>query len=132
VARYDQRHVRRGVEGAARVLQAAGANAIFSSGVRSVGFRPGRGGSVTDWLSQVDRVGYGSNQTLYFSFHQMGTCRMGRNPDDSVVDGNGEVHGMRNLFVADASLFPGAVGVNPMITIAALAYCVAQRIKARL
>jgi choline dehydrogenase-like flavoprotein len=132
VARYDQRHVRRGVEGAARVLQAAGANAIFSSGVRSVGFRPGRGGSVTDWLSRVHRVGYGSNQTLYFSFHQMGTCRMGRSPDDSVVDGNGESHAIRNLFVADASLFPGAVGVNPMITIAALAYCVAQRVKARL
>jgi choline dehydrogenase-like flavoprotein len=132
VARYDQRHVRRGVEGAARVLEAAGADAIFSSQIRSVGFSPGRGESVADWLARVDRVGYGSNQTLYFSFHQMGTCRMGRDADASVVDGNGEAHAMRDLFVADASLFPGAVGVNPMITIAALAYCVAQRVKARL
>jgi choline dehydrogenase-like flavoprotein len=44
------------------------------------------------------------------------------------VDGDGAVHGVRGLFVADASAFPLASGVNPMLTIMALAHRTATRI----
>jgi choline dehydrogenase-like flavoprotein len=131
VSRYDQRHVRRGVGGAARVLVAAGAGAIASTQVRTVSYRVGGRDRLEDWLARVDRLGYGPNRTLYSSFHQMGTCRMGGRRDASVVDGAGEVYAVRNLFVADASLFPTATGVNPMITVGALAHYVAQVIKSR-
>jgi choline dehydrogenase-like flavoprotein len=129
---YDQRHMRRGIEGAARVLLAAGARAVFTTQNRLVELRPGSGDTVEDWLGHVDRVGYGPNQMGYVSFHQMGTCTMGGDRRISVVDGTGGVHGIRNLFVADGSLLPSASGVNPMVTIAALAHYVAQQIKARL
>ena len=132
LAPYDQRHVRRGIEGAAQVLLAAGARQISSAQNRLVQFVPGGSEILEGWLGRVDRVGYGSNQTLYLTFHQMGTCRMGSDPATSVVDGTGESHAVKNLFVADASLFPSASGVNPMVTIAALAHYVAQHIKARL
>jgi choline dehydrogenase-like flavoprotein len=132
VSKYDQRHVRRGVEGAARVLLAAGAREIFSTQNRVVSFKPGGREKLADWLTRVDRVGYGSSQTIYFTFHQMGTCRMGSRRSTSVVNGEGETHEVRDLFVADGSLFPSASGVNPMMTIAALAHYVAQGIKARL
>jgi choline dehydrogenase-like flavoprotein len=132
VSRYDQQHIRTGVEGAARVLLAAGAKRIYSTQNRPVSYEVGKRDSLQDWLDRVDRVGYGANQTIYFSFHQMGTCRMGSDPATSVVQGNGETHAVRNLFVADGSLFPTASGVNPMVTIVALAHHVAQRIKARL
>jgi choline dehydrogenase-like flavoprotein len=69
---------------------------------------------------------------LYFSFHQMGTCRMGARRRDAVTNGDGEVYGLPGLFVADASLFPSASGVNPMVTVAALAYHVAQQVRSRL
>ncbi len=132
VSQYDQRHVRRGVEAAARVLLAAGAREVFSSQCRTVSFKPGRQESLDEWLARVDRVGYGANRMLYGSAHQMGTCRMGRMPATSVVNGEGETHAVKRLYVADGSLFPSASGVNPMITIAALAHYVAQQIKVKL
>jgi choline dehydrogenase-like flavoprotein len=53
--------------------------------------------------------------------HAMGTCRMGRDPKRSVVGAFGESHDVRGLFIADASVFPTAIGVNPQISIMALA-----------
>jgi hypothetical protein len=126
---YDQRHVRTAAEGAARALLAAGAQEIYSTQNREVGLKADGSDSVEAWLRRVDRVGWGNNQTYYVSFHQMGTCRMGSRPETSVATANGEVHQVKNLFVADASLFPTASGVNPMLTAVALAHYVAQGIK---
>ena len=61
----------------------------------------------------------------------MGTCRMGRDRRTAVCDADGDVFGVRNLFVDDASAFPLSSGVNPMITVMAVAHHTAQRIKAR-
>lgn len=55
------------------------------------------------------------------AFHPMGTARMGANRSDSVVAPNGQYHGVEGLYVADASLFPTSLGVNPMLTIMAFA-----------
>lgn len=57
--------------------------------------------------------------------HLMGTAGMGADPLRSVCSGAGAVHDTAGLYVADASLFPGPVGVNPMLTIMALATRVA-------
>lgn len=51
--------------------------------------------------------------------HACGTCRMGNDPKNSVVDKNGRSHDIENLFIADASVFPTSLGVNPALTIAA-------------
>jgi choline dehydrogenase-like flavoprotein len=53
--------------------------------------------------------------------HLMGTCRMGDDPDRSVVDGWGRSHDVRNLFIVDGSVFVTAAAVNPTSTIQALA-----------
>lgn len=58
----------------------------------------------------------------------MGTARMGADRRRAVVDTRGQSWGVRGLYVADASLFPTASGVNPMVTAEALAYVVAQNI----
>ena len=58
--------------------------------------------------------------------HAMGTARMGNSPKQSVTNSWGAVHGLENLTVADASLFPTPIGVNPQITIMALATRIAQ------
>ncbi|MBV8580965.1 MAG: GMC family oxidoreductase, partial [Candidatus Eremiobacteraeota bacterium] len=57
-----------------------------------------------------------------FSAHQMGTARMAASAADGVVDPDGRVYGVAGLLVADASVFPNASGVNPMLTIMALAH----------
>lgn len=55
------------------------------------------------------------------AFHPMGTCRMGTDPDKSVIGPYGETFDVNNLFVADASIFPSCLGVNPMESIMAFA-----------
>jgi choline dehydrogenase-like flavoprotein len=54
------------------------------------------------------------------AFHPLGTAAAGADPARSVVDAAGRVHGIRGLHVADASVVPTALGVNPQITIMAL------------
>ena len=70
------------------------------------------------------------NWSTLFSAHQMGTCRIGRDSRSAVCDARGEVFGVRGLFVADASAFPASSGVNPMITVMALAMTVASEVTA--
>jgi choline dehydrogenase-like flavoprotein len=60
--------------------------------------------------------------------HQAGTCRMGDDPTTSVTDRSGRVHGHHNLWVADASLHVTNGGVNPVLTILALAHRTAQHL----
>jgi len=64
-----------------------------------------------------------------FTVHLMGTARMGGAASSSVVDASGEVWDLPGCYVADASLFPTAIGVNPQITIMALATRVAWRLE---
>ncbi len=58
--------------------------------------------------------------------HLMGGCGMGRDASDSVTDGRGRVHGVPWLRVADSSLFPDSIEINPYLTIMALADRVAE------
>jgi choline dehydrogenase-like flavoprotein len=60
--------------------------------------------------------------------HLMGSCRMGDRPDDSVVDRDGRSWSIPNLWICDGSLFPTSGGVNPSLTIQALACRAADRI----
>ncbi len=60
--------------------------------------------------------------------HPMGTCRMGHDPAHSVTDELGRVWGKPGLYVADASVFPGSLGLNPGLTVAAHALRVAQAV----
>ncbi len=60
--------------------------------------------------------------------HQAGTARMGDDPETSVCNRYGQVHGIDNLFVADGSLFPTNGGFNPALTILAVGYWVAEHI----
>ena len=57
--------------------------------------------------------------------HPLGGCFMGDSPESSVVNEHGEVWGHPNLYVADGSLIPTALSVNPSSTISALAERVA-------
>jgi choline dehydrogenase-like flavoprotein len=55
------------------------------------------------------------------AFHPLGTARAHADPDRGVVDGDLRLHGAQNVYVADGSVVPSALGVNPQITIMALA-----------
>ncbi|WP_241696263.1 GMC family oxidoreductase [Solimonas terrae] len=61
--------------------------------------------------------------------HHIGTARMGNDPRSSVVDANACVHGMDNLFIASAAVFPTSSQANPTLTVVALALRLAERLK---
>lgn len=71
---------------------------------------------------------FGSYDTFH-STHVFGTCRMGDDPETSVVDRFGRSHRWRNLFIADASVFPSSGGgESPSLTIEALALRTADHV----
>jgi choline dehydrogenase-like flavoprotein len=62
----------------------------------------------------------------------MGTARMSADPRLGVTDTDGAVRGAEGLYVADASLFPSSLGVNPMMTVTAMSAHVARGLAASL
>lgn len=88
-------------------VQSVAARWMEASGAREV------------WVDQVP-AGLSAGQ------HQAGTCRMGTDPRTSVTDPEGRVHGHDNLWVADGSLHVTNGGVNPVLTIYALAHRTAE------
>lgn len=63
-----------------------------------------------------------------YASHPMGTCRMGGSAGSSVVDPNGRVWGWDNLHVADASVFPTSLGVNPQVTTMAMGLMIGKHV----
>jgi long-chain-alcohol oxidase len=123
---YDRAHLRRAIASAAELLESAGAQDIWLPLARSVSYRPAGPAARAAWLSRIDAAGWGPNQLLLVTFHQMASCRMGASATTSVVDAEHRVWGIRNLYVADASTFPSASGVNPMLTVMAIAHRAAR------
>ena len=76
----------------------------------------------------IHERGIRANDPLFISYQPQGTMRMGGNPRQSVVDGYGEAHMIRNLFVADASIFPTSVAVPPQLAVMTFATRTAQHI----
>jgi len=62
--------------------------------------------------------------------HHIGTARMGSDPRSSVVDADCRIHGLRNLFVAGAAVFPTSSQANPTLTVVALALRLAAHLRA--
>jgi long-chain-alcohol oxidase len=127
----DVAHVRTGVDGAAQILEAAGAEWIASSHQRLVAYEPGRE-SRTDFVRAADAVGYGPGRCVFYAFHLMGSARMGDSTATSACDPEGRVWGAPDVAVVDGSAFPSASGVNPMVTIEAIAHMNASRLAASL
>jgi choline dehydrogenase-like flavoprotein len=85
--------------------------------------------SFDDFDKIVDNIIIGDSKNLLLgSAHPQSGNKIGTDQANSVVDSDCKVHGFRNLFVCDASVFPTAVGVNPQITVMAVASIIASRI----
>jgi choline dehydrogenase-like flavoprotein len=137
ISLYDRQHLKHGLQQAARLHFAAGASSVITLHNRKTRLDRPTSGEVSeqqyrDYNRQIKRHGMNPNRVIAFSAHQMGTCRMGADPKDAVVDGNHEVYGVKGLFVCDGSVFPSASGVNPMLSIMGLAHRASQYIKANM
>src|SRR5688500_4335390 len=119
----DARRLARGVDGAGRIFAAAGAREIVTAHARMQSWRDG---------FPAAAFRFGPGRGALYSFHIMGSARMGGTPDLASAGPEGETGDGRHPVVADGSAFPTASGVNPMITIEAIAHLNARRLAARL
>jgi choline dehydrogenase-like flavoprotein len=124
---YDARHVRLGMERLSELLLAAGAQTVRSLHQRQLVLHAdAAAGEREAFFSALRSAPAGANRMPVFSAHQMGTARMHRERTSGVVDGRGRLYGTDGVTIADASVFPAASGVNPMLTIMALAHRTAR------
>ena len=78
-------------------------------------------------LSLITEAAFNAMSTA----HILGGCCMGESPEKGVVDFKGEVFGYKNLFVADGSVVPANLGVNPSLTITALSEYIMDQMPAK-
>ncbi|HEX5224969.1 MAG TPA: FAD-dependent oxidoreductase [Solirubrobacteraceae bacterium] len=123
----DARLFRRAMVELARLQRAAGAKEIITFYQRPV-LRWSEGEDFDAFLEAIGEGSLEPNDIAAFTAHQMGSCRMGSDPSDSVADGRGELHDIKGVWIGDASAFPTAPGVNPMISIMSLAHRTAANI----
>jgi len=111
---------------AGRVFFAAGARTVYT------GLPSFREVSAPAELDEIPRRQWGASSFVVVGFHPMGTARMGRDPEACALRPSGETYALPGLFVADASILPSCVGVNPQITIMAMATRIAGELARQL
>ena len=117
--------LRRGALEAAKLHRAAGAERIVPLITPPLDWTAGQ--PFEPYLEELAARPITPNRILLFTAHQMSSCRIGLSPRDSVADPDGQVHGVPGLYVTDASAMPTASGVNPMLSLMALARRTATR-----
>jgi long-chain-alcohol oxidase len=132
LSEFDRDVMRKGLDGAAQILEAGGARRIYSSHAGWVSYEPGRNGGRQGLLEAADRAGWGAAQVTLGAFHLMGTARMGSSREDSVCSPDGEAWDVGGLYVVDGAVLPTGLGVNPMVTIEAAAHRISRGLAERL
>lgn len=118
----DRRRLLAGMRRCAEVYFAAGATEVATSV---------HGAPVITAREQIPTVLHDDIPAMdigLYASHPMGTCRMGADPAESVVDPDGRVWGWDNLWVADASVFPSSLGVNPQVTVMAMGLTIGREV----
>lgn len=127
--REEFEDIRRAAGIAARILFSAGAERVWLPT-----FQPLAADSVFDLDHKLRSVTYGFKGVYSFrmnTFNPHGTCRMGVDRLQSVVNPDGQVWDVAGLYVADGSLFPEPLAAAPQWTVQVLARYVASRIHAQ-
>ncbi|MDH5752567.1 MAG: GMC family oxidoreductase [Deltaproteobacteria bacterium] len=116
VTPYLMEGMLRSLESMARIQFAAGAVGVIPAHMDAR-----MGSSPEDLRRAIGNLARSTPALGVFSAHVMGGCAMGSEPRTGVVNEQGRHHQLQNLYIMDASVFPTGLGVNPQVTIFALA-----------
>ena len=117
----------RATRASARIFFAAGARRVHAPSANPPLIERER---MRDVNTLIDERHFQTGRISVSAAHLMGGCGMGRDTSDSVTDGWGRVHGVPWLRIADSSLFPDSLEINPYLTVMALADRVAEGVRA--
>ena len=121
MARDDRARLPGALKKMAELYFAAGALEVFTPVM-------GLGPLTPDSLRTLDAGRIRAGRYELSSQHPLGTCRMGVDARTSVVDPAGRVWDTDNVWVADGAIVPTSLGVNPQVTVMAMAHRVARGI----
>jgi choline dehydrogenase-like flavoprotein len=116
----DAAQIRYGIARAADLHFAAGALEVYPQAGRVAALAPGEQGD------RVEHARIRPGELRLEAFHPLGTARMAADPAAGVVAPDGQCHDVSGLYVADASVLPTSLKVNPMLTIMACARRIAD------
>jgi choline dehydrogenase-like flavoprotein len=121
LGREDVATFKRGVELLCELYWAAGAEVVFPPVAGLPELRAGE-------IEPLRRADIRASHLTVMAFHPLGTARADGRPDRGVVDSDLKLHDAENVYVSDGSAVPSSIGVNPQITIMALATRLAYRL----
>ena len=122
VSDQDFPSLKAAIKAAAKIYFAAGASKVYLPTIQPLSLE-----SETEIDTVVDAIKNEPFSLRMVSYHPQGTLRMGVDKASSVVSPKGESHDIKGLFVADASLFPTSILVNPQMSVYAIAAYVADQ-----
>ena len=125
---FDHNHLIEGLIDLVKSYYLAGAHEIMVASSPTMHWKRKGSKVIEEFISDILNIKNEKYRFLLGSAHQMGTARIHPNPDQGVVDLNGKVHGLNNVFITDSSTFPRCSGVNPMITIQAMSHFLTSNI----
>ena len=125
---FDHENLLHGIESLVKANFLAGAEEIMVATSPTMHWKRESNEDIESFIGKVRKVRNEPFRILLGSAHQMGTARIHPNPSEGVVDLNGKVHGLENVYITDSSTFPRCSGVNPMITIQAMSHFLASKI----
>ena len=125
---FDHGNLLHGIENLVKANFLAGAEEIMVATSPTMHWKRESNEDIESFIGKVRKVRNEPFRILLGSAHQMGTARIHPNPSEGVVDLNGKVHGLENVYITDSSTFPRCSGVNPMITIQAMSHFLASKI----
>ena len=125
---FDHANLLHGIENLVRVNYSAGAEEIMVAASPTMHWKKSSKENIEDFIKKIREIRNQPFRMLLGSAHQMGTARINPNPEQGVVDLNGKVHGLENVYIVDSSTFPRCSGVNPMITIQSMSHFLTNKI----
>ncbi len=125
---FDHSNLLHGIESLVRANYLAGAEEIMVAASPTMHWKKSSNENIDDFVNKIKAIKNEPFRMLLGSAHQMGTARINPNPEHGVVDLDGKVHGLENVYIVDASTFPRCSGVNPMISIQSMSHFLMSKI----
>jgi hypothetical protein len=125
---FDHTNLIHGIVNLVKANYLAGAEEIMVASSPTMHWKKSSNESIEEFINKVELIKNEPYRMLLGSAHQMGTARINPNPEHGVVDLDGKVHGLDNVYIVDASTFPRCSGVNPMISIQSMSHFLMSKI----
>ncbi len=135
ITKQDEKMILIGLEKQIRMMYAAGAVFIFIAHSTYPLFycnQKDADKKLDEYIDGIWKEGVQPHRMTVFSAHEMSSCRMASNSEDGPTSPTGELYECDNLFIADGSVLPTSLGINPMMTIESFSHMISKNVIARL